>query len=68
MNTKYQDGRFSIVNIPTTLLAVQTGDRIPVRAIFPALVQTVSRAYPASYTVGAGTFQGSKWPGPGVNH
>jgi len=68
INTKCQDGRFNIVSTSTTLLVVKTWDRIPVRAIFPAPVQTVSGAYPASYAVSTGSFQGTKRPGPGVNH
>jgi hypothetical protein len=68
MNTNYQGGRDSEVNIPTTLLAVQTGDRISVRAIFPPPVQTACGAHPATYTVGTGSFQGAKRLGCGVNH
>jgi len=68
MNTNYQGGRDSVVSIPTTLLTVQTGDRIPVRAIFPAPVQTACGAHPASYTVGTGSFQGAKRPTGGVKH
>jgi len=68
MNTNYQGGRDSVVSTPTTLLAVQTGDRIPVRAIFPAPIQTACGAHSTSYIVGTGSFQGAKRPGRGVNH
>jgi len=68
INTKCQGGRFSVVSTLTTLLAVQTWDRIPVRAIFPAPVQADPGTYPASYTVGTGSFQGAKRPGRGVYH
>lgn len=68
MNTKYQGGRDSAVCIPTTLLAVQTGGRIPVRAIFPSTVLTVCGAHLASYTVGTGSFQRAKRSGRGVNY
>jgi hypothetical protein len=37
-------------------------------ARFSALVQTGPGAYPASYTMGTGSFPGVKWPGRGVDH
>ena len=37
-------------------------------ARFSAPVQTSSEAYPASYTMGTGSFQGVKRPGRGVDH
>jgi len=40
--------------------AGRPGDRIPVGAIFSALVQTGSGAYPASCTMGTGSFPGVK--------
>ena len=35
---------------------------------FSATVQTDSRAHPASYTMGTGSFPGVKQPGRGVEH
>jgi hypothetical protein len=35
---------------------------------FSAPVQTGPGAYPASYTLGIGSFPGIKWPGLGVDH
>jgi len=46
----------------------RSGDRIPVGAIFSALVQTGSEAYSAFYTMGTGSFPGVKRPGRGVDH
>jgi len=39
-----------------------------VGARFSAPVQTGPGAYPASYTMGTGSFPGVKWPGHGVDH
>ena len=46
----------------------RSGDRIPVGARFSAPVQTVLGAYPASCTMGTGSFPGVKRPGRGVDH
>jgi hypothetical protein len=44
-----------------------SGDRIPVGARFSAPVQTGPGAYPASYTMGTGSFPGVKRPGVALN-
>jgi hypothetical protein len=41
---------------------------MPVEARFSAPVQTGPRAYPASCTMGTGSFPGIKRPGRGVDH
>ena len=46
----------------------RSGDRKPVGARFSAPVQTVPGAYPASCTMGTGSFQRVKRPGRGVDH
>jgi len=48
--------------------AGRSGDRIPVGARFPAPIQTGTAAYPASYTMGAGSLPGVKRPGRGIDH
>ena len=50
------------------LRAGRSGDRIPVRARFSALVQTGPGAHTASCTMGTGSFPGVKRPGRGVEH
>ena len=50
------------------LWAGWSGDRIPVGPRFSAPVQTGPGARPASYTMGAGSFLGVKWPGHGGDH
>jgi hypothetical protein len=52
----------------TTLRAGRSVDRIPVGARFSAPVQTDPGAYPASCTMGTGSFPGVKRPGRGVDH
>jgi hypothetical protein len=42
--------------------------KIPVEARFSAPVQTGPGAYPASYTMGTGSFPGVKRPKRGVDH
>jgi hypothetical protein len=42
--------------------------KIPVGARFSAVVQTAPGAYPASCTMGNGSFSGVKRPGRGVYH
>jgi len=44
------------------------GDRIPVGTRISTPGQAGSGAYPASYTVGIGSFPGVKRPGRGVDH
>ena len=51
-----------------SLQAGRTRDRIPVGARFCAPIQTGPGAYPASYTMGTGSFPGVKRPGLGVGH
>jgi hypothetical protein len=46
----------------------RSGDRIPVWAMFSAHVQTGPGAYPASCTMGTGSFPGVKRPGRDVDH
>jgi hypothetical protein len=50
------------------LRAGWSGDRILVGARFSAPVQTCPGAYPASCTMGTGSFPGVKQPGRGVDH
>jgi hypothetical protein len=38
------------------------------KARFPAPVQTVNEAHPASYTMDTGSFPKVKWPRRGVNY
>ena len=51
-----------------SLRAGRFGDRIPVAARVSAPIQTGPGAYPASYTMGTGSFPEVKWPGHGVDH
>ena len=48
--------RFSSVGIATRYGAGRSGDRIPLAVTFSAPVQTGPGAYPASYTMGTGSF------------
>jgi len=50
------------------LWAGRSGDRIPVEARFSAPVHKGPAAHPASYTIGASSFPGVKWPRRGVDH
>jgi hypothetical protein len=50
------------------LWAGRSGDRIPVGATFYPPVQTGPGAYPASYTMGTGSFPGVRRPEHGVDH
>ena len=50
------------------LQAGRFGDRIPVGDRFSAPVQTCPVTYPASYTLGTGSFPGVKRPGRGIDH
>jgi hypothetical protein len=50
----------SSVGTATELRAGRSGDRIPVVARFSAPVQTGPGAYPASCTMGTGSFPGVK--------
>jgi hypothetical protein len=60
--------RDSSVGIATTLRAGRSGDQIPVGARFSAPVLTGPEAYPASCTMGTGSFPVVKRPGRGVEH
>jgi hypothetical protein len=51
-----------------SLRAGRSGDRIPVEARFSPPVQTGPGAYPASYTMGTGSFPGVKRQGRGFDH
>jgi len=51
-----------------SLRAGRSGDRIPVRARFPAPVQTGPGAHSISYTMGTGSFPGVKRTGRGADH
>ena len=51
-----------------SLPAGPSGDRIPVGSRFSAHVQTGPGAYPASCTMGTGSFLGVKRPGSGADH
>ena len=51
-----------------SLRAGRSGDPIPVGARFSAPVQTGPGAYPASYTMGTGSFPIAKRPGRDVDH
>jgi hypothetical protein len=50
------------------LRAGRYGDRITLGARFSESVQTGPGAYPASNTMGTGSFPGVKRPGRGVDH
>ena len=50
------------------LWAGLSGDRLPVGARFSAPVQTGAGGYPASYTMGTGSFPGVKRSERAVNH
>jgi len=52
----------------TALRTGRSGDRIPVGARISAPVQPGPGAYPASYTMGTGSFQGIERPGRGADH
>jgi hypothetical protein len=51
-----------------SLRAGRSGDRVPVGARFSAPVQTGPGTYPASCTMGTGSFPEVKQPGLGVDH
>jgi len=62
-------GTFPINGLDSDSLRVgRSEDRIPVEAGFSAPVQTGPGAYPASYTMGTGSFLGVKRSGRGVDH
>ena len=60
--------RDSSVGIATRYGLDGPGDRIPVGASFSAPVQNGPGAYPASRTMGTGSFSWVKRPGRGVDH
>ena len=62
-------GMFPINGLDSDSLgAGRSEDRIPVGARFSAPVQTGPGAYPASYTMGTGSFPGVTRLGRGVDH
>ena len=60
--------RDSSVGIATRYGLDGTGIESRWEARFSAPIQTDSRAHPASYTMGAGSFPGVKIPGHGVDY
>ena len=58
----------SAVGIATRYELDGWGDRIPLVARFSAPIHTGPGAYPATCTLGTGSFQGVKRPGRGVVH
>ena len=58
----------SVSHRETNLRVKRSGDRILVGARFSAPVQTGPGTYPASHTMGTGSFPGVKRPGRGVDH
>jgi len=60
--------RRSSFGIATTLRAGQSGDRIPVWAVFSAPVQTDPGAHRSSNTIGTWLFPLVKRPGRSVDH
>ena len=61
-------GHDSSVGTSTTLRAGRSWDRIPVGSRFSAPIQTGPGAYPASCTMGTGSFPGVKRLGRGAEH
>jgi len=61
-------GRVSSVAVATCCGLDGPGIETWEGARFSAPVQTNSGAYPASYTMGTGSFPGVKWPGYGVEY
>jgi hypothetical protein len=57
-----------VSSVARALEAGLSRDRIPEGARFSASSQTGPGFYPASYTMGTGSFPGVKWPGRGVDH
>ena len=55
-------------SVGTATRARRSRDRIPVGARFSAPVQTGAGTYPASCTMGTGSFPGIKRPGRGADH
>ena len=60
-------GRDTVVGIATRYGAGRSGDRIPVGVKYSAPVQTCRGTYPASCTMGTGSFPGVKRPGRGAD-
>ena len=62
-------GRDSVVGIASdTLLAAESGERIPAGKRFSAHIQTGPGTNKASYTMGSGLFLGVKRQWRGVDH
>jgi len=55
-------------SLPNSLRVGRSTDRIPVIAKFPAPIHADPGAYPASYTMGTGSFPGIRRLGRGVDH
>jgi len=64
----FENGRDSPVGTATRYGMDGPGIESRWRARITALVQTGPGAYPASYTMGTGSFPGEKRPGRGVDH
>ena len=67
-STGYMSGPGQLSRYSDSLRFGRSGDRIPVWARFSAPVQTGPGAYPASFTMGTGSFPGVKRPGRGADH
>jgi hypothetical protein len=59
---------YMYIYISDSLRAGRSGDRIRVRARYPAPFQTGPGAHPASWTLGTGSFPRVRRRGRGVNH
>ena len=67
-STIYEISPYSSGRDSDPLRAWRSGERIPVRESFSAPIQIDPGAYPASYTIGTGSFPWVKRPGRGADH